>query len=512
MLRSYRLALGLGLIAGVSLVPGCPDDESGGGTTATGDGGSGAGDIDAGNEAGADSGGPDATEPLFRIISPTADATILGSTNVLVEVAALELSQVDFTLDDGTDPLCTDETELYSCLVDLSAFEVGTTHTITATGSFSGTEVATDSVTVERVAMFSDICKDGQGQDQTLVTCLDELYGTGDVAGNVGDSYDNHDNDHTSLNTNNHPQVTYLHLGYGTGNLGTAPENQDPLSPLIGNASVCVNANAGWCEGVVRYTLRTGWADLWTQLYTGSNFYWFPEHHDHDDADLAFYMVPFTNSSQGSSGSEMDEIGKWFYALAALTPETKTALKPSGTLMPTIQMISRRTRVDTDSDYLTGAAHANAYDNFDNAHAMVRMANHMGPDHIPPLAALSVVEETWTATEESFTTPLAIARRWDGDTGTARRIVVNATDSFDPNERPLSYHWFIIRGSEDAIRINSLAPDDSIVEIEFDHHPEETLTIGGAERTSTLAVVALFAHNGAYFSAPAFVTSSTQQW
>ncbi len=510
MLRSYRLALGLGLSAGISLVAGCPDAESGGGTAATG--GSGGSDTDAGTEAGWDSSDPDATEPLFRIISPTANASILGSTNVLVEVAVMELSQVDFYLDDGTDPLCVDETELYSCLVDLSAFEVGTSHTITAIGTMAGQPVATDSIAVERVAMFSDICTDSQGQDENLVTCLDALYSAGDVAGNVGDSYDNHDSDHTSLNTNNHPQVTYLHLGYGTDNLGTAPENQDPSSPLIGNASVCVNANAGWCEGVVRYTLRTGWADLWYQLYRGSNFYWFPEHHDHDDADLAFYMVPFTNSSQGSSGSEMDELGKWFYALAALTPETKTALKQSGSLMPTIQMISRRTRVDGDGDYLTGAAHANAYDNVDNAHAMVRMAHHMAPDAIPPVAELSVVEETWTAAEESFTTPVAVARRWEGDTGTARRIVVDGTDSFDPNDRALSYHWVIIRGSAEDIRISSQSPDDSVVEIEFDHHPEETLTIGGAELTSTLAVVALFAHNGAHFSAPAFVTSSTQVW
>ncbi|MBW2457861.1 MAG: hypothetical protein JRI68_25370, partial [Deltaproteobacteria bacterium] len=389
---------------------------------------------------------------------------------------------------------------------------VGTTHTITAIGSDAGQEVATDTVTVERLAMESEICTDGQGGDQTLVTCLDDLFNNGDVAGNVGDSYDNHDNDHTSLNTNNHPQVTYLHLGYGTGSLGTATENGDPLSPIIGNASVCVNANAGWCEGVVRYTLRMGWADQWYQLYRNSNFYWHPEHHDHDDADLAFYMVPIINSSQGSSGSEMDEVGKWFYSLAALTAETKTALKQSGTLMPTIQMISRRTRVTTDSEYLTGAAHANAYDNADNAHEMVRMANLMGPGNIPPLAELSVVDETWSQSEESFTTPVAIARRWDGNETTARTIVVDASGSTDPNDRPLSYHWAIIRGSESAIRITSQAPDDSIVEIEFDHHPEETLTIGGAERTSTLAIVACFAHNGAYFSPPAFVSSSTQEW
>ena len=124
---------------------------------------------------------------------------------------------------------------------------------------------------------------------------------------------------------------------------------------------------------------------------------------------------------------------------------------------------------------------------------------------------LDVVEESWSAAEQEITTPVAIARHWEGDTSTARRIVVSAEASFDPAGRDLSYHLTVIRGDPAAVRITPQDGPGSIAEIEFDWHDEETLYIEGADRTSTLAVVGVFVHNGVYFSAPAFVTSSTME-
>jgi hypothetical protein len=260
---------------------------------------------------------------------------------------------------------------------------------------------------------------------------------------------------------------------------------------------------------MVRFMLRSGKYNRFYSLYTGSNFYWFPEHSDHDGEDLAYYMVPFTNSSQGSSGTEMEEVEKWFYTLAAFSAETKLALEESGTLMPTIQMLFRRTRVETDSDYLTGLAHANAFEDNENGHKMVRMANLMEPDTTPPMVQLDVVEETWSDDEVEFTTEVAVARHWKGDETQPRSITVDASDSFDPNGYPLSYHWTVIRGDPEAVRIALLDPEGSTATIELDWHEEEVLMIGSEERISTLAVVGVFVHNGVYFSAPAFVSSST---
>jgi len=465
------------------------------------------GDTDADTDA--DSDGDTDTVPFFGIVSPVDGYGVLGSVNVVVEANAMEIDEVRFVLDDEAEPRCVDEPDYFSCFFDLSLSDVGTTHEITAIGVLDGDEVASDNITVERVPEASEICLDTDSQDVPLVTCLGQLVEEGEVAGNEGDSYDNRDGDHTNLNTSNHPDVTYLHLGYGYSGFGTAPENQDPLAPLVGNASLCVNADAGWCEGMVRFMLRSGLSETFYDLYTGSNFYWFPEHTDHDAEDLAFYMVPFTNSSQGSSGSEMDEVSKWLYSLAALTPETKTALAESGLLMPAIQMAFRRTRVASDSEYTSPLAHANAFEDAANAHAMVRMVNLIDPGDLPPMVQLEVIEETWSAGEQEITTPVAIARHWEGDTETLRVITVSAAGSFDANELPLSYHWVIVRGDEDAVQLTPLDERWTEVEIEFSWHDAETITIGSEDRVSTLAVVAVFVHNDVYFSAPAFVSSST---
>jgi len=460
-------------------------------------------DADGGSDGGAD------TDPFFGIVSPEEGFGVLGSVNAVVEVNAMELDEVRFYLDESADAGCVDEPSYFSCFFDLSAEEVGSIHEITAVGLQGGDEVASDSITVERIAAQSDICTDTDSGDEVLVTCLADLLGDELVVGNVGDSYDNRDGDHTSLNTANHPDVTYLHLGYGYEGFGTAPENGDPLAPLIGNASLCVTADAGWCESMVRFMLRYGEPDTFYDLYTGSNFYWFPEHTDHDAEDLAYYMVPFTNCSQGSSGSEMDEVEKWLYALAALRPETKTALEESGLLMPALQMAFRRTRVATDSEYMSSSAHANAFDDVDNAHEMVRMCNLMQPDRLPPMVQLEVIEETWAAGEQEFTTPVAVARHWEGDEGTPRVMTVSAAGSFDAADLPLSYHWVIVRGDPELIRLTPLDELGTEMEIEFQWHAAETIDIGGTDRISTLAVVGAFVHNDVYFSAPAFVTSST---
>jgi hypothetical protein len=498
----------LNCVLTVSLVwaAACSDDGKGkgadGGTDTDSDTDS---DVDTDSDSDTDSD----TTPFFGIVSPDDGYEVLGSVNVVVHVNAMEIDAVRFFLDGAEDPYCVDTGVTYMCFVDLSDLEVGSMHEVEAVGLLDDAEVASDSITVERVPMYSEICLTDELQDEVLVTCLQQLLDDGLVAGNIGDSYDNRDGDHTNLNTSNHPDVIYLHTGYGTEGFGSAPENQNPYAPVVGNASLCANADAGWCEGMVRVKLRYGYAPTFHDLYTGSNFYWFPEHHDHDEEDLAFYMVPFTNSSQGSSGSEMDEVGKWLYSLAAMTSDAKDEMKGSGTLMPAIQMAFRRTRVATDSEYMTGEPHLNAYDNLDNGHQMVRLVNLIRADNVPPLCQLSVVEESWSMPEREITTADSIARHWEGDTDTPRTITVSAENSYDPNDRSLSYHWRVIRGDPEEVTITPLNDVESEVEIEFLWHEAETLMLGDAERISTLAIVAAFVHNDVYFSAPAFVTSST---
>jgi hypothetical protein len=453
-----------------------------------------------------------AVEPVFRISSPEKGSSIFDSINVAVEVKAIPLTSVKFFRKGNAVPICSDDAANYSCLVDLSLEATGSMHTIEVRGFDGDNQVASDSIALTRQSPEAPICKDGDGFDEDLASCLKDLAGKGTAAGNAGDSYDNLDMDHTGLaEPGNWPGMKYLHTGYGTGNIGNAAEHQDK-SALIGNAFLC-SIFGDDCWGQARVLMSYGRAGEMAKLYRGNKLFWFPEHLDHDEIDKAHYMVPFTNCSQGSSGSEIDEVMKFLFALGALKPDTKTAVMASGTLMPTLQMIFRRTRVASDTEYLSGVAHANAFDDKENAHAMVRRAQLLTKNVIPPVAEMSVVEEDWNeeAGERAFTTPLSIARKWMGATDKPRRIVVQVKASDGGSAGPLSYHWRVLRGDPKNVRVVEKSPDASKVAVEIDHHIEQTVMVDGAPHKTKLVVVGVFIHNGAFLSAPSFVTSYAEK-
>jgi hypothetical protein len=246
------------------------------------------------------------------------------------------------------------------------------------------------------------------------------------------------------------------------------------------------------------------------QQYRHNNHYWYPEHRDHDDVDYFHGQMPTLSVSQGSSGSEMDEVKRFAYALAAFRPETKRVLVAAGLLMPAVQMIFRRSRAADDTEYLTGAAHPSAFDDASVTMAMIEMANGMTADSVPPLVQLEVTDETYDVVdgknERWFTLPVSVCRIFRGPEYT-KRITVSAEGSIDLNARPLTYHWSVLRGDPQHVRISPVDAAGAVVEIEIDYHPK-TL-IGETARLSNLVEVGAFVHNGVYYSAPAFVTSYT---
>jgi hypothetical protein len=332
-------------------------------------------------------------------------------------------------------------------------------------------------------------------------------------ADNAGDWYDNRDGGHTSLNNALHPGAQAMSSGFGPQVLVV----RDRV--VVGNASLAIvgGDSAGSLARSVLLTTQFAAGAVYEQ-YTRNNVYWYPEHLDHDAIDQFHAMSPCVGVSQGSSGSEIDEVHKWFYTLAAFPAETKERLVRTGLLMPTVQMISRRTRVATDAEYLSGAAHPTAFDDADNQAAMEALAAAMPPDRIPPLVRLRIVDDGFDGvrgvdfferegvSEALFTTPASIARIFRGRERT-KRLVVSAEDSLDANGRPLTYHWSVLRGDPAAVRIEPLNPAASRVRVEVDYHV--TTTITGSSRETNLVVVGAFAHNGYYWSAPAFVTSFT---
>ncbi|MBD3242882.1 MAG: hypothetical protein GF331_19980 [Chitinivibrionales bacterium] len=343
-------------------------------------------------------------------------------------------------------------------------------------------------------------------------TFLKQQDSLGLAAGNAGDYYHNADSLHANAGNSTCPQVTLLPVTRGTV-YGT-----DSTKVVVGNASLAYTTLPG-AVSLVRYGLlnQSGANNVYRQ-YTHNNAYWYPEHRDHDydrDGDRYHAMTPCVSNSQGSSGSELDEVRKFLWTLAAFRPQTKDVLRDANLLMPTLQMIMRRTRAVDDEEYLSGAVHWNAFDNADNALAMVELANEMLPDNVPPMIRLRVIDDDYESAPRElsfgqntlqrwYDTPVSICRI-RRDFQYTHEVIVSADSSYDVNGRPLTYEWRVIRGDPELVRITPLTPGNQTVRIELDQWNGDT--IPGTAVFSSLQVVAAFAHNGVYYSAPAFVTS-----
>jgi len=337
----------------------------------------------------------------------------------------------------------------------------------------------------------------------------------------TGDFYDNRDNNHANMPLTDHPGLTYMSSGYNI---------QEAITPnliVFGNASLAYTSGYFWGSLIRVRSMRSQYGMTKAyDLYTNNNAYWYPEHRDHDAVDYYFTQAPMFNNSQGSSSSEIDEMHKWFYTLDSFNAATKTYLKNNNLLIPTMQLIARRSRVNSDAEYLTGVAHPNAFDNADVRTEMETMASNMTTTTIPPMVQIVVETEDYNKAQaesnyylfepvvgqskkENFTaTPVSITRLWHG-LGYTKRIVVSAESSYDANTHPLTYHWAILRGESAHITINPLNASSSRVEILIDYHSETT--IAGETRLTNLVSIGAFVHNGHHYSAPAFVTSYTKR-
>ncbi len=337
-------------------------------------------------------------------------------------------------------------------------------------------------------------------------------------SGNSGDYYHNADELHTNLSNPavDHPELTLLAPTRGAVTYTTSGK------VVVGNASLAYYhpwTGSADLVTILRYFFINDqyYANIAYNQYRNNNTYWYPEHRDHDVRDNMHAMTPAVTLSQGSSGSEMDEVKKFIWTLAAFRTETKELLKANGLLMPALQMISRRTRVADDEQYLTGAAHPSAFDNYNNALAMQQMAADMLPGQVPPMIQLEVIDDSYTgtagtdilqtsATQRLYQTPVSISRIWKNLNYT-NRILVSARNSFDVNELPLTFHWKVIRGDPEHVRIIPQNARSSVVEIEIDYHNETV--IPDSTRTTNMVAVGAFVHNGYYYSAPGFVSSYT---
>jgi hypothetical protein len=352
----------------------------------------------------------------------------------------------------------------------------------------------------------------------------------GTAAGNRGDLYDNHDSDHSNMKYAMFPQLTRIEFADAPKARRLHHGLQASFiynSVTIGNSSTAVTSGPFWrSQARLALTNPRGAALLFAQ-YLGGHLYVYPEHRDHDPGhngkdgkghgDVFAVNTPYLIISQGSSGSDRAFLQAVAATLAALRPEVKTELARKGALMPTVQMIFRRCNktVAEPDDYLTGKAHPTVFDGSQlDVEKMVKLAHEITKDTLPPIVQLKVVEEDQAVAgrdcfsagrgEQLFDTPGAVARVVR-TTKHVRRMVVSAEPSKDLNDLPLEYHWRVLRGDAERIKINKLNDAGSIVELLISYH-ERGPILPASNMHSNRVDIGAFVHNGEYYSAPAFVT------
>ena len=336
----------------------------------------------------------------------------------------------------------------------------------------------------------------------------------GRAAGLAGVFYDNRDGGHSRLSDERFPQLTHLDYAevFQAQRLDRALADHFLFgAPVLGNASMAVTrGDRPRSLPRLAMTLPHGAAQAFIG-YAHNHLYVYPGHRDYRDADILPATLPYFVVSRGSSRSDRPFLEALAMTLASFRPETRARLEAEGLLAPTLTMILRRGLSEV-TDYLSPMAHPPVFlrDRL-RTEVMMQIAQAMAPDEIPPLVRLEVQRDGFAAeagltgeSERLFDTPSAVARLWRGWEG-RRQMVVSAARTGDPNGRPLEFHWILLSGDPERVRIDPLDRARRAAVLTVDWHdapvPNATGAVPGAR-----VEIAVIAWNGVQYSAPALIS------
>lgn len=234
--------------------------------------------------------------------------------------------------------------------------------------------------------------------------------------------------------------------------------------------------------------------------------------------DVFPFNTPYFIVSQGSSGSDQPFLRAIAATLAAFTPETKRILVQNRLLAPTVQMILRASQrsVTHAEAYYTGVAHPAVFASTNlNLDAMIRLANALTSNTIPPMVTLRVLKETQPVYGRDFfdgfpsaglyDSPACVARVFRG-VGWSHTITVSASAAALPGAPPLTWRWALLQGDPAKVTIRPLDPGGQVAEITVAYHEPGFPSAADPSLAASRVDIAAFAHNGTHPSAPAFLS------
>ncbi len=346
---------------------------------------------------------------------------------------------------------------------------------------------------------------DAIGDDITYLRTLEKR---GIACGLKGVLYDNRDRNHSTFAYNLFPQFSHTiydeqlkkrSLDYALGSQLTF------TAITIGNSSTRYNLPKGGSlpRRSMMWPNETGRA---FQNYISDHIYVYPARHDDYPANW-----PYNFSSKGNSRSDRWILRSIALIIAALPCDTRNRLDTENLIAPTVQMIFRQgqSHIKTRDAYLTGAAHPVLFaETVNEPKRMMDIAANMRPEDIPPMVQMKIIEEGFSESaglaglsEKLVTTPSSIARVWRGWSG-QQTLKLDISNTIDPNGRALTYEWRLLRGDPKHVKIEADGPQATIT-IDWQNKP----VLWPGDNPKNIRVdIGVFANNGVYDSAPAFVS------
>lgn len=359
-------------------------------------------------------------------------------------------------------------------------------------------------------------------RDDTVGKLLNEWYRDGTAAGLAAITYENRDGQHSPLNTALYPQLQVFEHSSSTGP-DKGPAAKLRLGPVLGNCSMAAPAVSGGSLPRI-YMMDPGGGQFLMMQYLANNLFVYPEHQDHDIGangiggygDLFPANTPCCVISQGSSGSDQPFVQALISTTAAFPRETQRVLIQKRLLAPTLQAIMRQCSraVAQPTDYYSGVAHPVVFDSAVlNEEKMVRMAQAMTPDKIPPLVQVEVLEETVPELQKHFfEVPQPKSHKLiDGRVSISRvfrgsmdeyGLLLGLSKSADIMGRPIKLRFQVLQGDPKLVRVDH-SGEGAFARLRVRWQPP---IIGKSGIRSHRVDIGIFAANGSTVSTPAIIS------
>jgi hypothetical protein len=361
--------------------------------------------------------------------------------------------------------------------------------------------------------------KRARSDQKAALANLNRLINRGMASGFSGIVYDNRDAGHSELDMTDYPGMVVTRYD---GPMKKRKINYGLADDLLFEAPVIGNSSTAYKLGQAPRSLpRSAMTNMpgpffAYQNYARNQFYVYPEHHDHDAVDTYPANWPYMLISQGSSYKDRPFVSAAAWALAAMRPDTRDFVLRENLMVPTLQMILRRSQahVRTRANYLSGPAHPTVFQQDDiRLDRIVALAQSLTPQTVPPAPVLQVLSDTFAPhagllgrSERLFDTAAAVARVWRGPEW--EKTMVVAADTIGPPPAPdAEFHWVLLRGDPNLVQIESLDEKNTRARITVNWHDRRPIN-PRQKRLTDRVDIGLFLTQANVESAPAFISIS----